>query len=165
MKRGLDTVGQTMHTLSHFSMEELRDLITFRDVTECETHDLLLCQCGGSGVLYVVEEQGEVRSLEMVGPAEQLKQALESKRKQELVLSQARQAAGLLEEEAELEKRLEEEGGCSLPGLRRSARVQARAGALLVLHTLEQGVQLQLAAGPAGWEEVYPCTDFEDDKI
>ena len=66
MKRGLDTVGQTMHTLSHFSMEELRDLITFRDVTECETHDLLLCQCGGSGVLYVVEEQGEVRSCQLV---------------------------------------------------------------------------------------------------
>ena len=116
-------------------------------------------------IMLPVEEQGEVRSLEMVGPAEQLKQALESQRKQELVLSQARQAAGLLEEEAELEKRLEEEGGCSLPGLRRSARVQARAGALLVLHTLEQGVQLQLAAGPAGWEEVYPCRDFEDDKI
>ena len=50
MKRGLDTVGQTIHTQSHFSTEELRDLFTFRDDTECETHDLLQCQCGGSGV-------------------------------------------------------------------------------------------------------------------
>jgi hypothetical protein len=116
-------------------------------------------------IMLPVEEQGEVRSLEMVEPAEQLKQALESKRKQELVLGQARQAAGLLEEEAELEKRLEEENGCSLPGPRRSARVQARAGTLLVLQTQEQRVQPQLAAGPAGWDEVYPCRDFEDDNI
>ena len=65
MKRGLDTVGQTTHTQSHFSTEELRDLFTFRDDTECETHDLLQCQCGGSGVLEVEEEQGEVRSCQL----------------------------------------------------------------------------------------------------
>ena len=62
VKRGLDTVGQTTHTQSHFSTEELRDLSTFRDDTECETHDLLQCQCRGSGVLEVEKELGEVRS-------------------------------------------------------------------------------------------------------
>jgi len=58
-KRGLDTVGQKV-TTSHFSTDELRDLFTFRDDTECETHDLLQCDCGGSGVLEMDMEE-EVR--------------------------------------------------------------------------------------------------------
>jgi len=81
MKRGLDTVGQATHTQSHFSTEELRDLFTFRDDTECETHDLLQCQCGGSGVLESEEvEQGEVRSCQL-GRQE----AVPSKRVEELM--------------------------------------------------------------------------------
>eukprot|EP00092_Neocalanus_flemingeri_P023094 GFUD01025040.1.p1 GENE.GFUD01025040.1~~GFUD01025040.1.p1 ORF type:complete len:925 (+),score=337.10 GFUD01025040.1:29-2803(+) len=64
-KRGLDTVGQQA-TPSHFSTEELRDLFTFRDDTECETHDLLQCECEGSGVVEREEvEQGEVRSCQL----------------------------------------------------------------------------------------------------
>jgi len=66
MKRGLDTVGQDIHIQSHFSTEELRDLFTFREDTECETHDLLQCECGGSGVLASQEEEkGEVRSCQL----------------------------------------------------------------------------------------------------
>jgi len=66
MKRGLDSVGQANHTQSHFSTEELRDLFTFREDTECETHDLLQCECGGSGVLDNTDiEQGEVRSCQL----------------------------------------------------------------------------------------------------
>ena len=33
-----------------FSIEELRDLFTLSENTSCETHDLLSCDCGGSGV-------------------------------------------------------------------------------------------------------------------
>ena len=32
-------------------------LFTFREDTDCETHDLLLCECGGSGALPLKEEQ------------------------------------------------------------------------------------------------------------
>jgi len=65
MKRGLDTVGQQA-TPSHFSTEELRDLFTFRDDTECETHDLLQCECGGSGVVDRQEVgQDEVRTCQL----------------------------------------------------------------------------------------------------
>ena len=91
-------------------------------------------------------------------------QSREDNRKQELVLDQARQAVGILEEEARLERHLEEEGAGSQVRPRRSARLQARAGALLVLHTLEKGVQRQLAAVPAGWNEVCLYTDLEDNK-
>ena len=124
-------------------------------------------------IMLPVEEQGDVRSLEQVGPAGQAQptvptdqglQSREDNRKQELVLDQARQAVGILEEEARLERHLEEEGAGSQVRPRRSARLQARAGALLVLHTLEQGVQRQLAAVPAGWNELCHYTDLEDNK-
>ena len=87
-------------------------------------------------------------------------QSLETKRRQELVLDQARQAVGILEDEAQLERNLEEEGDCSQSRPRRSARIQA----LVVLHNLEQGVQRQLAAGTAGWEDGYIGTELEDNK-
>jgi len=81
MKRGLDTVGQDSHIQSHFSTEELRDLFTFREDTECETHDLLQCECGGSGVLASQEEeQGEVRACQL-GRQE----VVPSKRREELM--------------------------------------------------------------------------------
>lgn len=37
--------------LTHFSDEELQDIFTLRDETECETHCLLECQCSGCGLL------------------------------------------------------------------------------------------------------------------
>ena len=57
MKRGLDSVGHDGQIKSNFSSEEIRDLFTFREDTDCETHDLLLCECGGSGALPLKEEQ------------------------------------------------------------------------------------------------------------
>ena len=66
MKRGLDTVGHDNHVQSHFSTDELRDLFTFREDTECETHELLQCECGGSGAIARQEEdQGEVRPCQL----------------------------------------------------------------------------------------------------
>merc|ERR1719188_2623842 len=45
-KRGLDS-----HQVvpSQFSFDELRDLFTYNEDTECETHDRMKCTCGGSG--------------------------------------------------------------------------------------------------------------------
>ena len=45
-KRGLDS-----HTVvpSHFTSDELRDLFSYNKETECDTHDRMGCQCGGSG--------------------------------------------------------------------------------------------------------------------
>ena len=48
MKCGL-SVGEGEVVSGHFSKEELRDLFNFREETECETHDLLHCSCGGGG--------------------------------------------------------------------------------------------------------------------
>jgi len=49
---GLETASwQDVGSASHFSPEELRDLFTFRTDTESDTHDLLGCECGGSGDL------------------------------------------------------------------------------------------------------------------
>jgi len=47
---GLASAG-LVEAESKFTSEELRDLFTFRDDTECETHDLIGCTCGGSGVM------------------------------------------------------------------------------------------------------------------
>ena len=47
-----------MEAESHFTAEELKDLFTFRDDTECETHDLLGCSCGGSGVTEGYHKEG-----------------------------------------------------------------------------------------------------------
>lgn len=33
----------------HFSREDLKDLFSFRDNTDCDTHELLDCSCDGSG--------------------------------------------------------------------------------------------------------------------
>ena len=45
-KRGLDS-----HQVvpSQFSFDELRDLFSYNEDTECETHDRMKCTCGGSG--------------------------------------------------------------------------------------------------------------------
>merc|ERR1712059_154790 len=56
-KSGLACVGQV--STCAFTRDELRDLFTFRQDTECDTHDLLQCQCGGSGVVES-QEAGEV---------------------------------------------------------------------------------------------------------
>ena len=48
MKSGL-SVGGGGGASGHFSKEELRDLFSFREDTECETHDLLQCSCEGGG--------------------------------------------------------------------------------------------------------------------
>ncbi|VDO30871.1 unnamed protein product, partial [Onchocerca flexuosa] len=40
-----------VESLTHFSDEELQDIFTLRDETECETHCLLECQCNGCGLL------------------------------------------------------------------------------------------------------------------
>uniref|UniRef100_A0A2K6W0Y4 DNA repair and recombination protein RAD54-like n=1 Tax=Onchocerca volvulus TaxID=6282 RepID=A0A2K6W0Y4_ONCVO len=40
-----------VESLTHFSDEELQDIFTLRDETECETHCLLECQCSGCGLL------------------------------------------------------------------------------------------------------------------
>ena len=48
MKSGL-SVGEGEVVSGHFSKDELRDLFSFREDTECETHDLLQCSCEGGG--------------------------------------------------------------------------------------------------------------------
>ena len=35
---------------NHFSREELKDLFSFRSDTQCDTHELLNCDCDGSGM-------------------------------------------------------------------------------------------------------------------
>ena len=55
MKSGL-SVGEGEVVSGHFSKEELRDLFNFREDTECETHDLLLCSCGGGGMPQKLEQ-------------------------------------------------------------------------------------------------------------
>ena len=56
-----------------FSREELRDLFVFREDTGCETHELLQCQCGGSGELQGADEQlvEEPRACQLGGRKEQ----------------------------------------------------------------------------------------------
>ena len=55
MKSGL-SVGEGEVVSGHFSKEELRDLFSFREDTDCETHDLLQCSCGGGGQPQKVEQ-------------------------------------------------------------------------------------------------------------
>ena len=55
MKSGL-SVGEGEVVSGHFSKEELRDLFSFREDTECETHDLLQCSCEGGGEPQKLEE-------------------------------------------------------------------------------------------------------------
>jgi len=54
-KRGLDSQQVVP---SHFSSEELKDLFSFREDTDCDTHEMLGCDCGGLG------ESPEVAELE-----------------------------------------------------------------------------------------------------
>lgn len=54
---GLEAAGFSGgSTAANFTLQDLKDLFTFREDTECETHDLLGCECGGSGDLQVEEE-------------------------------------------------------------------------------------------------------------
>jgi len=52
---GLEAAGLTggVTEAASFTLEDMRDLFTFREDTECETHDLVGCECGGSGNLEV----------------------------------------------------------------------------------------------------------------
>ena len=60
-------------------------------------------------------------------------------------MDEARRAAALLEEEAQLERQVEEaSGGTRVRPRRRSRRIQAMSAGVLVLHDMEQGLQRQL---------------------
>ncbi|KMU72138.1 RAD54B protein [Coccidioides immitis RMSCC 3703] len=49
-KLGLaDSVMDQKNSVAHFSREELRDLFRLDEDAECQTHDLLGCECGGRG--------------------------------------------------------------------------------------------------------------------
>ncbi|KAM3725236.1 DNA repair and recombination protein [Dirofilaria immitis] len=52
-KSSLSTIVEMVpvDSLTHFSDEELQDIFTLRNETECETHCLLECQCDGCGLL------------------------------------------------------------------------------------------------------------------
>ena len=69
-KSGL-AVGQGEVARGQFSREELKDLFTFRGDTECETHELLQCACGGSGLLVAERQEQEVRACQLGGRQEQ----------------------------------------------------------------------------------------------
>ena len=62
MKSGL-SVGEGEVLSGHFSKEELRDLFSFREDTDCETHDLLQCSCGGGGEPQKVEQVEDERKV------------------------------------------------------------------------------------------------------
>ena len=55
-KQGLNSVIDfdnkqiTENSSVKFSLEDLKDLFTFCHNTNCETHDLLMCKCGGNEV-------------------------------------------------------------------------------------------------------------------
>ena len=72
MKSGL-AVGEGQVATGQFSREELRDLFVFREDTGCETHELLQCQCGGSGELQKAEEElvEKPRACQLGGSKEQ----------------------------------------------------------------------------------------------
>ena len=65
MKSGL-SVGEGEIASGQFSKEELRDLFTLREDTECETHDLLQCSCGGSGKPQKENEQEKVDLINLI---------------------------------------------------------------------------------------------------
>ncbi|EEP82217.1 conserved hypothetical protein [Uncinocarpus reesii 1704] len=44
-----DSVMDQKGGIAHFSREELRDLFRLDEETECQTHELLACECGGRG--------------------------------------------------------------------------------------------------------------------
>lgn len=51
--------------LTHFSDKELQGLLTLREGVECETHDLLGCQCDGRGVLPHELETNDINPVEV----------------------------------------------------------------------------------------------------
>ncbi|KAM5447873.1 helicase [Microsporum audouinii] len=51
-KLGLaDSVMDQKGGIAHFSQEELKDLFRLDESSQCQTHELLGCQCGGQGVM------------------------------------------------------------------------------------------------------------------
>jgi DNA repair and recombination protein RAD54B len=59
-KTGLaDSIVDGKSGASGFTKEELRDLFTFDEREECQTHELLGCECGGSGAPLPPPEDGE----------------------------------------------------------------------------------------------------------
>ncbi|GAB7356101.1 hypothetical protein MBLNU459_g6706t1 [Dothideomycetes sp. NU459] len=59
-KQGLaDSVVDNKSSVSSFSPDELRDLFTLDQRDGCQTHDLLGCQCGGTGSMAAGPEEEE----------------------------------------------------------------------------------------------------------
>jgi DNA repair and recombination protein RAD54B len=59
-KTGLaDSIVDGKSGASGFTKEELRDLFTFDEREECQTHELLGCECGGSGTPLPPPEGGD----------------------------------------------------------------------------------------------------------
>ena len=68
MKSGL-AVGEGDLSVSQFTREELRDLFTFQNDIDCDTHNLLQCNCSGMGeVLKDGEEEVAERKCQLGRP-------------------------------------------------------------------------------------------------
>ncbi|KAK2814263.1 hypothetical protein FQN49_008251, partial [Arthroderma sp. PD_2] len=59
-KLGLaDSVMDQKGGIAHFSQEELKDLFRLDESSQCQTHELLGCQCRGQGVITKEEDEEE----------------------------------------------------------------------------------------------------------